>query len=264
MEEGKSRLPVGLARSLAPSTMAPKRLNVLVYTGKPSTRANYEFPDTMLTRASPGTGTTSESVRQCMYSLRRLLPNYAVIPISESIILKEPWAPTCALLVFPGGADLGYCRVLNGEGNRRISDYVRRGGSYLGLCAGGYYASSRCEFEVGNKPLEVIGSRELGFFPGTCRGGAFKGFEYHSEKGARAATIAVAKGAFEQKLADKFASYYNGGGVFVDASKVTSRQIEVLASYDDELDVDGGQDKAAIVLCHVGDGEALLCGPHPE
>ncbi|TWU76050.1 biotin holocarboxylase synthetase [Metarhizium rileyi] len=224
--------------------MTPRRLNVLVYSG---------------------TGTTSESVRQCMHSLRRLLsPNYAVIPVSESAILKEPWAPTCALLVIPGGADLGYCRVLNGEGNRRMSEYVRRGGAYLGLCAGGYYGSSRCEFEVGNKPLEVIGSRELAFYPGTCRGGAFKGFEYHSEQGARAVVLRAAKEALKDDVPETFASYYNGGGVFVDVGKVTGRKVEVLASYDEDLDVDGGDGNAALVLCHVGDGKALLSGPHPE
>ena len=200
-----------------------------------------------------------------MYSLRRLLsPNYAVIPISESVILREPWAPTCALLVIPGGADLGYCRVLNGEGNRRISDFVRRGGAYLGLCAGGYYACGKCEFEAGNKPLEVVGSRELAFFPGSCRGGAFRGFEYHSEKGARAAVLRVPRDAFKDGVPETFTSYYNGGGVFVDAGKITGRKIEVLASYDDDLDVDGGDGKAALVLCHVGDGKALLSGPHPE
>src|SRR5437773_4573344 len=82
----------------------------------------------------------------------------------------------------PWRADLGYCRTLNGEGNRRINQFVRRGGAYLGLCAGGYYGSKVCEFEVGNKELEVVGSRELAFFPGICRGGAFAGFIYHGEE----------------------------------------------------------------------------------
>ncbi|PNP75212.1 hypothetical protein FNYG_11355 [Fusarium nygamai] len=224
--------------------MAPAKLNVLVYTG---------------------IGTTVESVRHCIWSLRRLLgPNYAVIPITENIVLKEPWQATCALLVFPGGGDLGYCQALNGEGNRRIGDYVRRGGSYLGFCAGGYYGTQKCEFEVGNKPMEVVGRRELGFFPGTCRGGAFKGFEYRSEKGARAVRLTVPKGAFEQEVASEIISYYNGGGVFVDAASIKDRKVEVLATYDEELDVDGGDGKAAVVLCTVGDGKALLTGPHPE
>ena len=195
-------------------------------------------------------------------------PNYAVNPIAESALIKEPWAPTCALLVFPGGADLGYCRVLNGAGNRSITQYVRRGGAYLGFCAGGYYGSRRCEFEVGNSELEVVGCRELAFFPGTCRGGAFKGFEYHSERGARAAEISVSKAAFpeSESLPDGFRCYYNGGGVFVDADKLAadSSAVQVLAEYAEDLAVESGTAKAAMVYCKVGEGAAILTGPHPE
>ncbi|VBB79852.1 Putative Biotin-protein ligase [Podospora comata] len=224
------------------------KLNVLVYTG---------------------TGSTLESVRHCIYSLRRLLsPNYAVIPITETAILKEPWAPTCALLVFPGGADLGYCRVLNGPGNRNIAQYVRRGGAYLGFCAGGYYGSQRCEFEVGNASMEVVGSRELGFYPGICRGGAFKGFEYHSERGARAADVRVRKEGFDGdgELPEVFKCYYNGGGVFVDAEKLAGEgaEVDILAEYEGDLDVESGEIKAAMVYCKVGEGAAILTGPHPE
>jgi biotin--protein ligase len=213
-----------------------------------------------------GNGSTIESVRHCLYTLRRLLsPNYAVISITDTVILKEPWTASCALLVFPGGADLGYCRSLNGDGNRRIEQYVRRGGAYLGLCAGAYYGSSRCEFEVGNKKLQVIGSRELSFFPGTCRGCAFKGFVYHSEEGAKAVRLDVNKEAFGGALVpDTFRSYYNGGGVFVDASSFADKKVEILANYADTTDVDGGTGSAAVVYCKVGDGGALLTGPHPE
>jgi biotin--protein ligase len=181
------------------------------------------------------------------------------------VILKEPWTASCALLVFPGGADLGYCRSLNGEGNRRIEQYVRRGGAYLGLCAGAYYGSSRCEFEVGNKNLEVIGSRELSFFPGTCRGCAFKGFVYHSEEGAKAVRLGVNKEAFGGALVpETFKSYYNGGGLFVDAKKFADKGVETLATYTDSTDVEGGDGPAAVVYCKIGEGGAVLTGPHPE
>lgn len=249
-----------------------RKLNVLVYTGmdnpdvSPSKSPPFDF---LRSTTLPGTGSTLESVRHCIYSLRRLLgPNYAVNPIAESALLKEPWAPTCALLVFPGGADLGYCRVLNGAGNRGISQFVRRGGAYLGFCAGGYYGSRRCEFEVGNPELEVVGSRELAFFPGTCRGGAFKGFEYHSERGAKAAEISVSKDAFSEpaSLPDAFRCYYNGGGVFADAEKLAadSSSVQVLASYTGDLAVDPSTGSAAVVYCKVGEGAAILTGPHPE
>ncbi|KAI4125198.1 MAG: hypothetical protein LQ338_004398 [Usnochroma carphineum] len=225
--------------------MATKRMNILVYSGN---------------------GSTVESVRHCLYSLRRLLsPTYAVITVSGDAIIKEPWTASCACLVFPGGADLGYCRTLNGDGNRRISQYVERGGLYLGFCAGGYYGSKQCEFEVGNKEMEVVGNRELAFFPGTCRGCAFSGFVYHSEAGTRATRLRVSKTALTKgSVPDGFRSYYNGGGVFVDAPKFKDKGVEVVASFTEELDVDPGEGSASVVYCKVGDGAALLTSTHPE
>ena len=169
------------------------------------------------------------------------------------------------MLVFPGGADLGYCRTLNGEGNRRIRQYVERGGIFLGLCAGGYYGSARCEFEVGNKKLEVIGPRELAFFPGTCRGCAFPGFAYHSEAGARAAELLISKQSLAKDALPNICRVYcNGGGVFVNAFKYRDKGVEILASFAEQLNVDAGEGAAAVVYCKVGEGAAILTSPHPE
>lgn len=189
--------------------------------------------------------------------------------MNGDVLLEQPWQATCALLVFPGGADLGYCRTLNGQGNRLIRQYVNTGGSYLGLCAGGYYASARCEFEVGDPNMEVIGARELEFFPGICRGCAFKGFVYNSEAGTRAADLTVNKEPFSsigdgRNIPDGIKAYANGGSVFVDAEKFTSRGVEVLASYTEKLEVDSGEGAAAVVYRKVGDGNVVLTGPHPE
>lgn len=249
-------------RRMAALKSSTKRLNVLVYSGA---QTYSDWRNNILTDSS-GNGTTVDSVRQCLYTLRRLLsPNYAVIPVTGEMIIKEPWTATCALLVMPGGADLPYCRTLNGEGNRKIRQFVQLGGTYLGFCAGGYFGSARCEFEVGNKILEVVGSRELAFFPGTCRGCAFPGFVYHSEDGARAADLKVSKEALGTgSVPDNFKSYYNGGGVFVDAPKYADKGVEVLASYAEPLAVDPGEGAAAVVYCPIGEGAAILTGPHPE
>ena len=145
--------------------------------------------------------------------------------------------------------------------------YVNRGGAYLGLCAGGYYGASRCEFEVGDKKMEVVGDRELGFYPGICRGLAFPGFVYHSEAGARAVQLGVNKTALSAgggSIPDVFRSYYNGGGVFVDAQKLEDRGVEILASYIENLKVDSGEGKAAVVYRKIGEGATILTGPHPE
>lgn len=182
------------------------------------------------------------------------------------MLLKEPWLSTCAMLVMPGGADLGYCASLNGAGNRRITQFVQNGGAYLGFCAGGYYGSAKCEFEVGDKKMQVIGDRELAFFPGVCRGCAFEGFVYSSEAGARAAELRVSMSAFagDETIPETFHSYYNGGGVFVDAEAYADQGVEILASYTEELAVDSGRGAAAVVYRRIGDGAAVLTGPHPE
>ncbi|EWC44184.1 hypothetical protein DRE_06929 [Drechslerella stenobrocha 248] len=221
-----------------------RRLNVLVYTGP---------------------GTTVELVNRCLDTFQHLLsPYYAIRSIEPEAISKGQWLSTCALFCLPGGADLGYCRALNGVGNRKIQEYVRRGGKFLGFCAGAYFASASVEFEEGDPQLEVTGPRELRFFPGICRGAAFKGFGYNSEAGARACTLDVVGKLLDMGAPPKFASYYNGGGVFVDAEKLTDQGVEILARYIEQPQIDEGRNVAAAVGCRVGAGFALLIGPHPE
>jgi glutamine amidotransferase-like uncharacterized protein len=216
---------------------------------------------------SPGEGTTPTSIKHALFTLRQLLsPTYAVLSLSSSALLTEPWQPSCAALVIPGGADLPYCRVLNGVGNAKIQSYVENGGKYIGLCAGAYYASKTCEFMKGHRVMEVVGDRELRFFPGTCRGLAFNGFRYQSEEGAKAAKLVVNKEVFgkEMEAPAECVSYYNGGGVFVKAEDFADEGVEVLASYKDPLDLKDEDSKAAVILCKVGNGVALLTAPHPE
>jgi len=45
-------------------------------------------------------------------------------------------------------------------------------GSFLGICAGGYYGSKFVEYQMG-KVDEIKGERELEFFPGIARGPVF-------------------------------------------------------------------------------------------
>ncbi|KAK9825704.1 hypothetical protein WJX81_008129 [Elliptochloris bilobata] len=99
-----------------------------------------------------GDGAGSRSVLSAVESLRAALPLDAQVEaFREEDLLSGDWADDCALLVMPGGADLPFCRRLNGAGNALIRGYVERGGSYLGLCAGAYYACRRVEFEIGTR-----------------------------------------------------------------------------------------------------------------
>lgn len=110
--------------------------------------------------------------------------------------------------------------------------------------------------------MEVSGSRDLKLFPGTCRGAAFEGFQYGTQKGVRAAAMKV--NTEKLKSASDFHCYYNGGGVFVDAEKYANDGVEILAEYEEDIRVDSGLGKAAVVYCKVGKGCAIVTGPHPE
>lgn len=190
---------------------------------------------------------------------------YDVQLVTPKTIKSEPWTNNCALLVLPGGRDLPYLHDLGGMGNRRIREWVEGGGSYLGICAGAYYACSSIEFEIGTS-LEVAGERELAFFDGICRGTVFPGFQYDSDAGARQVTLGISRSAWRDhwpQSPEHCEVWYNGGGAFIPSRRAqhveASSGAVVLATYADVADA-----PAASVLCSVGHGKALLWGTHPE
>lgn len=206
-----------------------------------------------------GVGVSQTSLSHTIYSLKRHLGSrYAVQKVSAEGLKSHPWAPTCALLVVPGGRDVPYLNSLSPEATKIISSYVRNGGSYLGLCAGAYFASGRVEWEAGTKQ-EVVGDRPLGFFPGVCEGCVYKGFQYNSEAGAYAISVQPLD-AFSEEIDPLDGVYYNGGGHFVNADNMADQGVSSLMRY-----VGGDNDgKVAAVLCTVGRGLALLSSVHFE
>ncbi|KAG0357074.1 biotin holocarboxylase synthetase [Gamsiella multidivaricata] len=214
-----------------------------------------------------GDGTSRTSLIHTVNSLRSLVgQHYDVMKIDEKGLLTEPWEESTSLLVIPGGKDLPYVRDLNGPVNDKIRSYVHSGGRFFGICAGAYYGADRITFERGS-PLEVLGSRELKFYPGECRGGVYPGFVYESESGANAVGLQLNRDllALDQPGLDELKVYFNGGGYFVDADKYPGTQ--TLAWYKNEpgqIDADIPGNKAAMVACQFGKGLAVLTGVHPE
>jgi biotin--protein ligase len=204
------------------------KLNVLVYDG-------------------PG---VSSLQRSLIESLRGLLSSqYDVIPVDAKSIQTSPWEDSTGLFVMPGGADLKYLEALDSLGIYKIKNYVERGGSYLGICAGGYFASNRVEFEMGRPTYEVFGSRPLGFCPAVAIGSVTKGFEYDSEIGAEALKLKCPDGTFLYA--------YANGAPFFKLDDLQENQTSILYRYD-------GNQEAAVVECKVGKGIATVCGPHLE
>lgn len=232
-----------------------------------------------------GEGASVQCVEMTMESLKSALTclhpaagsPYVVETTNSKEIRSGEWMDSCCLLVMPGGRDSPYVRELAGQGNDNIRQFVAKGGSYLGLCAGAYYACSRVEFAVGDPAMEVVGPRELAFFPGIGWGPVFPGFDYKSNRGSRAAGITlqaagerIVQSIFPTPITpDQFPLYYNGGCKFVCFKDKPNTQFEVLATYTHEHGEGSAgtmeaEELSAIVCCRYGKGKAILSGVHFE
>lgn len=202
-----------------------------------------------------GEGVNLFSYREVLGSLIEALGKHYVVNVIDGARLRSgDWVQDAALLAIPGGRDIPYDAVLRGEANAHIRRFVEGGGSFLGLCAGAYYGASEVCFGKGT-PLEVVGTRELAFYPGAAVGPLYlpSAFSYDSEVGSRAAAVA---------FADRyFCAYYNGGCTFESPERY-SDQVTIMGQY---TDVGPGQTHLpAAIACQVGQGVAVLSGVHIE
>ena len=171
--------------------------------------------------------------------------------VNADFLINNPkWITQHDKIVIPGGADCPYHKKLKGAGCRNIKKFVKNGGTYIGICAGGYFGSKKVEFALGTD-LEVNEYRELAFFPGIARGPMLKPYVYDSEEGASAAKI---RSSIDGSV---FYSYHNGGSTFV-LDGINQDGIEVLAEYADK------NNAPAVIQCKYGKGQAILSGIHFE
>ncbi len=148
------------------------------------------------------------------------------------------------MFVMPGGADLPYCKKLNGAGNDNIRAYVEEGGTYVGVCAGAYYGCAALEFHKG-RPDEITGLRELSLAPAVAVGSIPELSAPYDLTLGSAAVISLSGG--------KHQTYYHGGPYFRLNGKA-----DILAYYDLPFVA------PAIIRTKVGEGTAILSGVHFE
>ncbi len=172
--------------------------------------------------------------------------------IDSKALLASCWQKDCRLLIIPGGRDIPYYEALKGKGISLVSEYVNSGGSYLGICAGAYFASNEIVFEK-DKQHEVVEKRDLSFFPGRAVGTIYsdKPFSYQRQRSAHSALI--------QHEDSAIYTYYNGGCYFEKAEDFAP-SVEILAHYKNA----NLHNVPAIIFCQVGKGKALLSGVHFE
>lgn len=147
------------------------------------------------------------------------------------------------VFVMPGGADIPYCAKLDGEGNDNIRAYVEEGGTYLGICAGAYYACEAIEYHKGRAD-EICAPRELAFAPATAVGSLPELAKPYDLTLESASVIPLSNGV---------QTYYHGGPYFRLNGKA-----DILSYYDLPFVA------PAIIRTKVGKGTAILSGVHFE
>lgn len=209
-----------------------------------------------------GAGTSVSSLEGIINTLQQLRVEHNISLVNSEIIKRKKWIQKTALLIMPGGVATPYMQSLEGEGNRNIREYVFGGGKYLGICAGAYYASSQVEYAIGNVQEQVVGERELKFFPGKSSGPLFPCDDPSIPKYDRAKAVSLTWRADDFLRQNKSVDiFYNGGGSFEDIENFPN--VEVLAYYCAKK-YSALRSRAAIIECSVGKGKATLSGVHVE
>jgi len=181
--------------------------------------------------------------------------NISVETVDAAAIIRDNALNENVLaLVMPGGAATPYRQKLQVQGNKKIADYVKNGGAYLGICAGAYYACAKVEFEKDIPELGIV--REDGLLrliEATAVGTLRKelGIRPYATNQASAAAVRVVWCADgENHLA-----HYHGGPRF----EVQDNAAEILADYGDI------QGKPPAIVCKTfGQGRVVLSGVHIE
>ena len=155
------------------------------------------------------------------------------------------------VLIMPGGSGSKPAAQLEEEGRRRIRDFVRGGGGYVGICAGSYLATTHYDWSLGLINAQVWDRAHW------ARGGGEVALRM-SDAGwrllGRGGSVAV---------------HYNQGPLLVPDDEPDLPGYEVLAVFETEIAEKGAPAGAmtgthAIVRSTFGDGRVICYSPHPE
>jgi len=146
----------------------------------------------------------------------------------------------------PGGWAPDYLEKIHAPGREAILKLVRKGGAYVGVCAGAYYAAQIVVWEGESHPYP------LGLFRGRVVGPEIFPWPRYGMVELELTEHPINIGTQEE-----WVLLYGGGHFEPAASQGQEQEVEVLARYKET-----GQ-PAAIAFSY-GQGRVLLIGVHPE
>jgi len=149
-------------------------------------------------------------------------------------------------ICFPGGYAYDYKIALSYKSIEMLRDYVASGGSYIGICAGAFFASSSVVWEG------IEYSYPLGLFKGKAIGSIHEIAPWDNYNMTKIA-INPSNPIVGSSNSDLSVLYY--GGPYLVGTQTKFDTIAVWSEYND---------KNAIINFNFQNGKVLLIGPHLE
>jgi glutamine amidotransferase-like uncharacterized protein len=166
------------------------------------------------------------------------------------------------LVIFPGGNSKEQSQDLGTKGKTAVRDFVQNGGGYLGICAGGFLATTNDVYGLGLINARAItGSRYL------------SGHGYISQSVRGTGNIDLELTDFGQQFLGEVKElrsiYYSSGPIFYPAFREDLPDFISLATFRTEITLYEYQKgemigKPAIIAAPFGKGKVCLISPHFE
>jgi glutamine amidotransferase-like uncharacterized protein len=156
------------------------------------------------------------------------------------------------VLIHPGGSGSGQAKALGDDGRERVRQFVRRGGGYVGICAGAYLASAEYPWA-----LKLIDARVID--------------DEHWARGVGKVTLNLpTEGQSALGTQDKSTEmHYENGPLLGPANQKNIPDFESLATFDTEIRKNNApvgimKGTTAIARGQFGDGRVVCFSTHPE
>ncbi|MBN1352740.1 hypothetical protein JXJ21_25350 [candidate division KSB1 bacterium] len=153
------------------------------------------------------------------------------------------------LLCVPGGDMYQYAQDISSQGMGNIRNFIRKGGGYIGICGGAYFAAEKVFWQ--NSQLSMA---SLNLFSGTAKGPVNEIVAY-PKYGICQINIFDKTHPIAQSAADNMWILYYWGPEFTLNSGASN--VDIIGWYER-----GGS--AAMLAITYGTGRAFIIGTHPE
>lgn len=213
----------------------------------PAVAAEYAARPEVAVYRGPGASGSREKLVQVLAESQR----FRLRDISPEEIIAGKLAGA-KLLIHPGGSGGGQGKALGEAGRERVREFVKRGGGYVGVCAGAYLAT--CDYEWS---LHILDAKVVD--------------RQHWARGFGDVEIGFSSAGQElfPAVRQRGTIYYHQGPLLAPAANPQIDDYIPLAAFETEIAKNGAPQGVmrgctAIARGAFGAGRVLCFSPHPE